>query len=338
MFSKLFQRTHAVRHLPIVILMPHSRCNCRCIMCDIWKDNSNARSLSDRRIEWLLDGLQRLRTTWVVLSGGEALLYPPLFELCRRLKERGIKTTLLSTGLLLNRHSSKIVDTIDEVIVSLDGPEPVHEAIRRVPGAFRRMAEGIESMHKLRADYPVYGRCVIQKGNFRHLPAIVDAARTIGLRSISFLPADVSSDAFNHKEPLSEESRTDIVPAPEETVALRRIVEDLVDTHRGDFATGFIVESPDKLRRIVTYYGALNGLNDFPPVRCNAPWVSAVIEADGNVRPCFFHPVYASMDEHSDLSSLLNDPRSSRFRQQLVVKSDPICQRCVCFLNYRAST
>ena len=23
--------------LPILILYPHNRCNCRCVMCDIWK-------------------------------------------------------------------------------------------------------------------------------------------------------------------------------------------------------------------------------------------------------------------------------------------------------------
>ncbi|HEV2246069.1 MAG TPA: radical SAM protein, partial [Terriglobia bacterium] len=28
---------HLIRDLPILILFPHNRCNCRCVMCDIWK-------------------------------------------------------------------------------------------------------------------------------------------------------------------------------------------------------------------------------------------------------------------------------------------------------------
>ena len=33
--------THRIHTLPVVALMPHSRCNCRCVMCDIWKANRN---------------------------------------------------------------------------------------------------------------------------------------------------------------------------------------------------------------------------------------------------------------------------------------------------------
>ncbi len=31
-----------ITSLPILILYPHSRCNCRCVMCDIWKTNDTA--------------------------------------------------------------------------------------------------------------------------------------------------------------------------------------------------------------------------------------------------------------------------------------------------------
>ena len=33
--------TNHVGRLPIMVLMPHSRCNCRCLMCDIWRANKN---------------------------------------------------------------------------------------------------------------------------------------------------------------------------------------------------------------------------------------------------------------------------------------------------------
>ena len=38
--------THRIHTLPVVVLMPHSRCNCRCVMCDIWKANRNGTELS----------------------------------------------------------------------------------------------------------------------------------------------------------------------------------------------------------------------------------------------------------------------------------------------------
>ena len=59
--------------------------------------------------------------------------------------------------------------------------------------------------------------------------------------------------------------------------------------HWEDFRSGFIAESPQKLRRILQYFAAIRGAGAYPPVRCNAPEFSAVIGATGRVQPCFLH-------------------------------------------------
>jgi len=51
-------QTHRITALPIVILMPHSACNCRCVMCDIWKDNKNLKQLTEDDIKDLLVSLK----------------------------------------------------------------------------------------------------------------------------------------------------------------------------------------------------------------------------------------------------------------------------------------
>jgi radical SAM protein with 4Fe4S-binding SPASM domain len=60
--------------------------------------------------------------------------------------------------------------------------------------------------------------------------------------------------------------------------------------------------------------------------------VSTVVEADGTVRPCFFHPPLGNINE-KPLEAILNSNEAIQFRKQLDVSSDPICQRCVCSLN-----
>ena len=60
-----------------------------------------------------------------------------------------------------------------------------------------------------------------------------------------------------------------------------------------DFRSGFIAESPAKLRGIRDYFAALCGQGEFPPVRCNAPEFSAVVESTAR-GPCFFIPGPAS--------------------------------------------
>jgi MoaA/NifB/PqqE/SkfB family radical SAM enzyme len=47
-------QTHRISALPVVILMPHSACNCQCVMCDIWKGNKNLKQLTEDDVEGLM--------------------------------------------------------------------------------------------------------------------------------------------------------------------------------------------------------------------------------------------------------------------------------------------
>jgi MoaA/NifB/PqqE/SkfB family radical SAM enzyme len=252
-------KTHKIQALPIAILMPHSGCNCRCVVCDIWQGNSNTQQLSEADVRELLGSLRQLRTQQVVMSGGEALMNPNLFRLCDILRAEGMKITILSTGLLLTRYAAEVVGHTDEVIVSLDGSEEVHNAIRRIPNAYRKLREGVRAVKALDPDFSLSARCVIQESNFADWPKIVEAAHEIGLDGISFLPADVSSEAFNRPEPWAVEHTADVQIAAAQLPRLKAVIDSLIANHQADFASGFIVESPAKIRRIYDYYAALYG-------------------------------------------------------------------------------
>jgi MoaA/NifB/PqqE/SkfB family radical SAM enzyme len=324
--------THRLHSLPMLVLMPHSRCNCRCVMCDIWQANSEMRELSRQDIERQLPSLGSLHVQRVVLSGGEALMHQNLWTLCELLRELDIQITLLSTGLLLKVFASRIVEWCDEVIVSIDGSRDTHNAIRRVPRAFERMAEGIAMLRQQRPGFPVSARCVLQRTNFRDLPNIIVAAHEIGLDRISFMSVDVSSTAFNRPTPWEEPRASEVALDAGETAEFREIVEATIQQFALDFASGYIAENPDKLRRLPRYYAALNREADFPETFCNAPWVSAVVEADGQVRPCFFHRSFGNIHEQP-LQDILNSAESIAFRRDLDVKANPICKTCVCTLS-----
>lgn len=324
--------THRIYTLPVLVLLPHSRCNCRCVMCDIWKANHDRRELSAEDLGRHVEEFRRLNVRRIVLSGGEALMHSNLWALCERLEEIGAKMTLLSTGLLLQRHAANVVKWFDDVIVSIDGPREIHDAIRNIPTAFDRLATGVAALRQLRPDFRVTGRCVVQRRNFHALPEIVDAARAIGLDQISFLAADVSTAAFNRPVVWAGERVSDVALSRDEVARLGSIVEAMRTAHAPAFAERFIAEDPAKLRRIVDYFAALNGDGHFPETSCNAPWVSAVVEANGLVRPCFFHRSLGNIHEQP-LEAILNSSDAIEFRRSLDVKRNEICRKCVCTLN-----
>jgi Fe-coproporphyrin III synthase len=324
--------THRIHALPVVVLMPHSGCNCRCVMCDIWKANHDRRILTREDLAAHLDDFRNLGVQRVVLSGGEALLHPNLWSLCELLAELDAKITLLSTGLLLRRHAAEVVRWCDEIIVSLDGSRAVHDQIRRVPGAFDRLADGVAALKALDPAFRVTARCVIQRANYADLPNVIVTSRAIGLDRISFLAVDVSSSAFNRPIPWGEERVADVALSRAEVAEFEAILERTIRDFANEFRDGFVAESPAKLRRLARYFAAVNGDGDFPPTACNAPWVSTVVEADGTVRPCFFHRALGNAREQP-LAAILNSAEAIAFRRGLDVRTDPICRRCVCTLR-----
>jgi Fe-coproporphyrin III synthase len=330
-------RLDPIARLPILILFPHSRCNCRCLMCDIWRMTTRD-ELAAADVACWLDEWRGLGVRRVVLSGGEALLHSQLWELCDHLRAADIGITILSTGLLLRRHAADLVRRCDDVVVSLDGPLPVHNQIRNIPRAYEKLAEGVAAVKAADPRVLVTGRCTVQRANFRHLRETVAAAHALGLDRISFLASDVSSEAFNRPGGWDGERVAQVALEADDLPLLEAEIDLLERECAADLASGYIAEPAIKLRRrLYQYYAALLGQGDFYPNNCNAPWVSTVIEADGTVRPCFFQPPLGNIYSAGSLDAILNSPEALDWRRGLDTQRDAICRKCVCTLSLRES-
>ena len=327
--SQVLPRPDPLLHLPVVILMIKSSCNCRCAMCDIWQDKAG-REMSLALVEDWLEQLRALQTQEIVLSGGEPLMHSEVEKICSAARFHDFRLTLLTTGLLLKRHAPWISRLIDHIYVSLDGPEAVHNGIRNIPQAYAKLAEGVAAVRRLAPNLPIGARCTVQRGNFRSLNETVSAARLLGLDTISFLAVDVQPSHFGRPDPWTQNG---IALSSTDLPALRGALDRLYAEQAREFAVGFIRESPEKLeRKLYQYFEALSGTGDYPAVHCNAPWVSAVIETDGRLRPCFFHRPYSGNPAEQTLEQILNAAPARDWRRSLDMQHDPICRRCVCTL------
>jgi Fe-coproporphyrin III synthase len=314
--------------LPLAIFYPTSRCNSRCISCDWWKQ-TGAGDLSLDEITDVADALVALGTQLVVFSGGEPLLRPEVFDAAKRFRDREISLHLLTSGILLERLADRVAEHFSRVCISLDAvDEPLYERIRGV-AALRTVERGVAKLRQIAPQIPLTARTTLQRENFRQLPRLIDHAVRLRLDGISFLPADVSSTgAFGRDEPPNPVALT---LDRDEIADLEATIERTIVTHREAFASGFVAESPDKLRRLPQYYKAIAGEGRFPAVDCNAPWVSIVIEANGSVRPCFFHDSIGNV-RATPLTTIVTDHLRA-FRDTFCVAGNPVCQRCVCSLK-----
>jgi Fe-coproporphyrin III synthase len=322
-----------VSSMPILILNVHSHCNCRCVMCDIWKRETREQ-VSVAELERHRASLRKLGVRQVVFSGGEPLLHNDLGELCGFFRQENIQLTLLTTGLLLHKRAHEVAAWFDDVIVSIDGPREIHDAVRRVPGAFDLIAKGVAEIHVQRPSLSIACRTTVQKTNYRHLRATVAAAKGTGFDSISFLAADLTSEAFNRTLVWPGERQSEVALTEAQVDALEDEIEQLVLEYFDDIRRKYIAETAPKLWRIVSHFRAhLGQVAPVSPI-CNAPWVSAVVEVDGSVRPCFFHRSVGNIHS-TTLEEIVNGETARAFRQSLRVSENPTCRRCVCSLNYQ---
>lgn len=319
--------------LPLLVLYLTDGCNSRCITCDIWRNPR--RNMRAELVEQLASACGELRTRWVLLSGGEAMQHPHWPKIARQFRDEGVHVMLLTNGLLLRKQADDLVGNVDEVIVSLDGgTAATYDAIRGVD-AFDLVLEGIRAVRE--RDIPVTTRTTVQRANFREIPAIIAAASSADVNSISFLAVDVSNEVAFGPRFTADEALRVVQPltAPQSNMlsldeidALEAIINDL-ETRGG---VDRLAESPTKLRRVlVDYFRALHGKNPFPRPRCNAPHFSTVVEVDGTVRPCYFLPSYGKVNGNGEvLPTVINNDAAVVLRQAYRAGQRAECERCVC--------
>ena len=321
---EVLRRGAPLQRLPLITLYLSERCNSRCVTCDYWRNGRADLNLAG--VERLLPALASLRTEVALLSGGEPLLNPEWAEIACLLRAHGLKLWLLTSGLSLAKHARPVAELFDAVTVSLDGTSPATYAAIRGLDAFDKVCEGIRAA--LGAGAQVSVRVTLQRANYRELPAFVDLATGLGVRQISFLAVDVANPhAFGRREDFGGR----LALAREDLPVFEEMLDSLEVEHDAAFRSGLIAESPQKLRRLLQYFRALHGLGPPPPVRCNAPDFSAVVDANGSVRPCFFIAGPAGTAVRSrDLQAVLNDAPMRELRDSIRAGSRRECATCVC--------
>lgn len=314
-----------LRTLPLLVLYITDGCNSRCVTCDIWQNPR--RNMPLALAERIASACAELGVRWVLISGGEAMQHPEWDTIAQLFAKQNVHVMLLTNGLFLKKQAQRVIKSVDEVIVSLDGgTAQTYEAIRGVD-AFDLILDGVADITQ--AGIPVTTRTTVQSANFREMSQIVDVSVAHGVKTVSFLAVDVSSaEAFGNRE---TEAMTGALSLAE-TDELAQGIEAMTISHGQYFADGTIAESPQKLANTLTaYFRRLHGIGTYQPPRCNAPHFSTVIEVDGRLRPCYFLPTYGRLKPHGEtLAQAINWDVAQDLRKAYRTGQRAECKTCVC--------
>jgi MoaA/NifB/PqqE/SkfB family radical SAM enzyme len=151
------------------------RCNARCPFC---ARHSGPDGPSAAEALSIVDQLAEVGCRRVHFTGGEPLVRRDLAELLGRVRARGMTSSVNTNGMLLEERRD-VVALADSFLVSVDGPEPVHDRYRGA-GSFARMRRGLAL---LRAEAkPTVLSVTLSRDNLDELPFFEALALGLGVR------------------------------------------------------------------------------------------------------------------------------------------------------------
>ncbi len=172
---------------PVVIWNLIRRCNLTCKHCySISADSDFAGELTTDEVYRVMEDLKAFRVPVLILSGGEPLLRPDIFDVARRAKAMGFYVGLSSNGTLIDRGNIDAIAEVgfDYVGVSLDGIGATHDAFRRRDGAFAASLDGIRLCAGRGIKVGV--RYTMTEDNAHDLPALLQLIEDEGIDKFYF--------------------------------------------------------------------------------------------------------------------------------------------------------
>jgi heme d1 biosynthesis radical SAM protein NirJ len=167
---------------PVVIWNLIRRCNLTCKHCySISADKDFPGELSTDEVFTVMDDLKAFKVPVLILSGGEPLLRPDIFDISRHAKAMGFYVGLSTNGTLIDDNNIEAIADVgyDYVGISIDGVRETHDMFRRKQGAFDESIHGIRLSHA--AGIKVGMRFTITMDNANELPDLLNIMEQEGV-------------------------------------------------------------------------------------------------------------------------------------------------------------
>ncbi|MDR0493132.1 MAG: radical SAM protein [Nitrososphaerota archaeon] len=183
-YSPQAQKTE--RFVPLVMSWNVTReCNLKCSHCYLNADEKKlSNELSTQEGKQLMDQIHEVSRPLLVLSGGEPMLRPDIFELIEYGAKKGIKMGLGSNGYLIDDAVAKKLKTsgIATVSISLDSHIPAqHDEFRGVDNAWERAVNACKSLRK--NNVLVQVNTTLTHENYNQIDDIMSLAESIGVEN-----------------------------------------------------------------------------------------------------------------------------------------------------------
>ena len=169
--------------LRLLFLETTAGCNLECIHCrrlDVSKQLMKNDLTTTEVLQFVRD-LACFAKPILVLSGGEPLFRPDIFEIATCARDSGLPVALATNGTLIDgRVAQAIVDSgVQRVAISIDGADEVtHDNFRRQPGSLTAALNGFRDLRRRGMSMQI--NCTVTRHNVHQIDTLYAMARELG--------------------------------------------------------------------------------------------------------------------------------------------------------------
>lgn len=183
------------------------RCNCRCQMCEIWKENRDAKGeLTTNDWKKVLLGLREwLGKRHIWFTGGEAFLRPDCIELIGYGSSLGLSIGVITNGILLTPSKMPLLIEagLNEYHVSIDSMNPeIHDYLRGIPGAHTRATENVlalkDCLDRSGKEMKIVIKTIIMGYNAKEIIPLAEWAERNRFDEIKFQPLESNLEGMDN--------------------------------------------------------------------------------------------------------------------------------------------
>ena len=157
-------------------------CNLACVHCRASSVHGPYEGeLDTGRCLRLIDEIAAFSRPVIILTGGEPLLRPDIFEIAAYGDAKGLRMVMATNGTLVDDAMARRIREagIRRVSISLDGIDAArHDAFRQVPGAFEGALAGIEALKRAGVEFQV--NTTVTRMNLDQVEDLLALAQKLG--------------------------------------------------------------------------------------------------------------------------------------------------------------
>jgi radical SAM protein with 4Fe4S-binding SPASM domain len=141
----------------------------------------------------LVDEITCHKIRFILVRGGEPFLFKGIIELLQYIHSKGIFLSVDTNGAFLDRYAEDLSRIGNmHITFSVDGPEEVHDQVRKVEGSFQQIKQSIALLTDLEqkcGNRISKSICfTISKYNYGVLGKMADVARSLSIPSVNIVP------------------------------------------------------------------------------------------------------------------------------------------------------